>query len=97
MSEKEDVKRTTPSEIIDKIIALTYTRHAGLPYKDFAGKVGLDPEKEESVAVREGSFKLIRAITKSLFEVINEINGITQILTLYCDNKGEQNGKHEAK
>lgn len=86
----EEKKTTTPSEVVDKIVALTYTRHAGLPYAEFAEKTGLDAEKEEAQAVREGKFKLLRAITKELFQTINKVNGIDEILKLYCDEKGEK-------
>ena len=87
----EEKKTITPTEIVDKIVALTYTRHAGLPYKEFAEKTGLDADKDEEQAVREGKFKMVRAITKSLFDTINKLNGIEQILKLYCDKKGEEN------
>lgn len=92
--EGKKVETTTPSEILDKIIALTYTRHAGLPYKEFAEKTGLDAEKDEETAVREGKFKLIRALTKQCFEVINEINSITELLKLYCEGENN-NGRKE--
>lgn len=92
--EEKKVETTTPSEIVDKIIALTYTRHAGLPYEEFAEKTGLDKSKDEETAVREGKFKLIRALTKQCFEVINEINGIAQLLKLYCEGEND-NGRKE--
>ena len=92
--EEKKVETTTPSEILDKIIALTYTRHAGLPYKDFAEKTGLDPEKDEDIAVREAKFKMYRAITKQCFEVVNEINSITELLKLYCEGE-DNNGRKE--
>lgn len=92
--EEKKVETTTPSEIIDKIIALTYTRHAGIPYKDFAEKTGLDPEKDEETAVREGKFKLLRALTKQCFELKNEIDSVTELLKLYCEGENN-NGREE--
>ena len=85
---EEEKKTTTPTEIVDKIAAATYARHAGLPYEEFADLVGLDKDKEEGLAVREGKFKLMRAITLKVFNCINAVNVIDKtIQTLLVDNK----------
>lgn len=86
----EEKKEITPSEIFDRIVALTFTRHAGLSYEEFAKKTGLDKEKDESRAVREGKFRLIRAITRKMFDLINEINGINDYLKACFEEKGEK-------
>lgn len=87
---EEQKEQITPSEILDRIIALTYTRHAGLPYEEFAEKTGIDKEKPEDQAVREGKFKLLRAITRKGFDAINEIRGIREYLEACFEEKGDK-------
>lgn len=84
---EEEKKTTTPTELIDKMAAATYARHAGLPYEEFAELAGLDKTKEESQAVREGKFKLMRAITLKMFNCINSVNVMDK--TLQTLLKGE--------
>lgn len=87
---EEEKKTTTPTELIDKMAAATYARHAGLPYEEFAELAGLDKDKNEDQAVREGKFKLMRAITLKMFNCINAVNVMDKTLqTLLVDKKGE--------
>lgn len=85
---EEEKKTTTPTELVDKMAALTYARHAGIPYEEFAELTGIDKNKEEAQAVREGKFKLLRVITLKIFNCINAVNVIDKTMqTLLVDKK----------
>lgn len=84
----DEEKNTTPSEVLEKIIALTFARHAGLPDDEFSEKMGISIEKGEEQAVREAKYNLMVACTKELFRARHTINIVGATMKLYAE-KGE--------
>lgn len=79
------------SNILDRIIALTFTRHANLYREDFLKEIGAEPNADEDETVIKARFSLINASTKELLKANDKIKLITQTLELAI--KGENYGK----
>lgn len=90
-------KEIGASELLDEIIALTFTRHANLDEAEFIKALGITEPKDEDTEVRNARFALISASTKELLRAINKLKLITQIIMLSCDVTEEQLKEREGK
>jgi len=83
-------------ELIDKIVALTFARHADLSDEEFLKAIKMDG-KEGTVdeKVREARYNLILAISKELIKSCDTVKRLTAIMAmmLEVDTDKIQGGK----
>ena len=78
----EEQKLTTPSEVVDKIIALTFTRHANCTEEEFIKALGIENSRGEDIEVIRSRFALISAITKEFLIMQNKIGLLTELFKI---------------
>lgn len=66
-------------KLLDKMVALTLSRHATTAIEDFLKELNLDGDDEDQ-AVREARFKLYIAWTKETIKQIDSIKRLNAIL-----------------
>lgn len=77
--------------ILDKIIAATFTRHAGLSEEEFLKELGIPDPQDEDSEVRKARFTLLLAITKEIFKARDRIKLMMHTLKL-TDMEEKENG-----
>lgn len=84
-------------ELIDKMVALTYARHAELDEKEFLKAFNFDENENEEEVVRLARYNLIVAISKEYLKAINTVQRLTAILKQFFDDekKDEQQPTEE--
>lgn len=99
MEEKNSFKSdVNAGEILDKIIALTFTRHANLSEEEFMEKIGVSDSRGEDVEVRNARYALISACTREILKTTDKIELLKQVIMLALgvsekDLEGKNNGK----
>lgn len=86
---KNSQKQVNADGILDKIIALTFTRHANLSESEFLQKLGLKEPKDEDTEVRNARFALISACMREMLRAVDKLKLITQVVMLGLDVKEE--------
>lgn len=88
----DEKKKESGGSLLDKIIALTFTRHAKLSEEEFLKAIGCEGQTEEE-AVRKGKFALMSACTKAFLVAKNKIDLMNATLKLSMEKKEqEENG-----
>lgn len=80
------------SDMINKMIALTLTRHAKLTEEEFLKELKIENPKNEKETVRNCKFALLNAITREILYANDKIKLIDQTFKLVFnlnENKGE--------
>ncbi len=93
--EQPDEVKHEGQDLIDKIVALTFARHADLTDEEFLKAIGMD-KKDGTVdeKVRSAKYNLIVAITKELLKSCDTVKRLTAIMKMMLeveneDKKGE--------
>ena len=95
--EKEKISNKTPEQqraerhqnLMNTIIAETFSRHSKLDENEFLEKIGFkDTDKTEDEAVRIAKFNAIIAITKKILSVEEKLNFVTGIMKTYLLKEG---------
>lgn len=89
MDDKKE--QLNPSQILDEIIALTFTRHARLDEKEFLAAIKAPDGAKENDYARKCIFTLLSAATREILKANDKITLINQTISLLSDNnkKGE--------
>ena len=94
VEQPDDIKHEG-QDLIDKIVALTFARHADLTDEEFLKAIGMS-EKDGTVdeKVRTAKYNLIVAITKELLKSCDTVKRLTAIMKMMLeveidDKKGE--------
>lgn len=98
--EQEQVKQEQVKmgeELIDKMVALTYARHAELDEKAFLKAFNFDENENEEEVVRLARYNLIVAISKEYLKAINTVQRLTAILKEFFEDKQDEQTTTEEK
>lgn len=96
--EQEQVKQEQVKmgeELIDKMVALTYARHAELDEKSFLKAFNFDENENEEEVVRLARYNLIVAISKEYLKAINTVQRLTAILKEFFEDKQDEQTTEE--
>lgn len=76
-------------QLLNAIIAKTYSRHALMNEKEFLQDIGFgESGKSESEAVRIAISNLLIEMTGTLFKIKNSMNYVNEMLKIYLLNEG---------
>ena len=81
------IEQLNPSQILDEIIALTFTRHARLDEKEFLAAIKAPDGAKENDYARKCIFTLLSAATREILKANDKITLINQTISLLSDNK----------
>lgn len=95
--EKEKISNKTPEQqrserhqnLMNTIIAETFSRHSRLSEEEFLEKIGFkDTGKAEDEAVRIAKFNALIGITRKIFNIEEKVNFITGVFRTYLLEEG---------
>lgn len=77
--------------ILDKIVALTFTRHAKLSEEDFLKEIKAQEGDSEEIAILKSKFALISACTRELLRANDTLRMLNATLNIsFGDNKNDK-------
>ena len=80
----EEIKSAKHHNLMNLIVAETFSRHSKLNEEEFLEKIGFkDAEKTEDEAVRIAKFNLLIEITKKFLSIEEKVNFVTGIMKTY--------------